>query len=80
MDAISGLRKVSVFVTAVTGGGVTVEGFRELQRLLQVLDALIGLHLTAEEELLAHVEDLPAARPPDLRQRPDGAGAVNCGQ
>ncbi len=32
---------------------------QEAQRLLHVLDALIALHLTAEEELLSEVEDLP---------------------
>jgi hemerythrin HHE cation binding domain-containing protein len=33
---------------------------RELRRLLYVLDALIALHLAAEEELLSQVEELPA--------------------
>ncbi|MBN8929748.1 MAG: heavy metal translocating P-type ATPase [Rhodospirillales bacterium] len=32
---------------------------REARRLLHALDAVIGLHLVAEEELLAEVEDLP---------------------
>ena len=73
-------RRFAALLEALAGSAPTERELRELQRLLQVLDALIGLHLTAEEELLAHVEDLPAARPPDLRQRPDGAGAVNCGQ
>ena len=34
---------------------------RELRRLLYALDALVGLHLSAEEEMLSHVEDLPHA-------------------
>jgi heavy metal translocating P-type ATPase len=33
---------------------------REARRLLYVLDALIALHLATEEELVSHVEDLPA--------------------
>ena len=33
---------------------------REVRRLLYVLDALIALHLAAEEELLSQVEELPA--------------------
>ena len=31
---------------------------REARRLLYALDAVIALHLTAEEELLSQVEDL----------------------
>ena len=33
---------------------------REARRLLYALDAIITLHLAAEEELLSQVEDLPA--------------------
>ena len=44
---------------AVVGGGA-LEAFaeaRELRRLLYVLDAVIALHLAAEEELLAQAEE-----------------------
>ena len=34
----------------------------EAQRLLYVLDALIELHLAAEEDVVSQVEDLPGAR------------------
>jgi hypothetical protein len=34
---------------------------RELRRLLHVMEAVIALHLAAEEDLLARAEDLPAA-------------------
>lgn len=36
---------------------------REAQRLLFVLDAVVSLHLAAEEALLAEVEDAPAELP-----------------
>ena len=41
--------------------GASVAEMRELRRLLHVLEAVIGLHLAAEEELLAQAEEAGAA-------------------
>ena len=60
---------------------------REIQRLLHVLGALIALHLTAEEELLAEVEDLPPGYDPSAHtlaaaddRNSSGQGLIDPGQ
>jgi heavy metal translocating P-type ATPase len=68
-------RRFAALLDALGDSTPTDRELRELQRLLQVLEALIDLHLTAEEELLGHIEDLPVA-PLDLRQGPAAAAAV----
>jgi heavy metal translocating P-type ATPase len=53
----------SRFAALVRGqpdAGGSVGESREARRLLYALDAIITLHLAAEEELLSQVEDLPA--------------------
>jgi hypothetical protein len=56
-------REVKRFSTLVDGMSRTTTSRGEVQeahRLLQVLDALIALHLATEEDLLSNVEDLPS--------------------
>ena len=43
---------------------------REARRLLYVLDAVIALHLAAEEELLSQVQDLPPPDPAGVHNAP----------
>ena len=55
-------REAKRFGTLVEGmscSAISRSEAHEVQRLLQVLDALIAVHLTAEEELLSNVEHLP---------------------
>ncbi|MGH7067626.1 MAG: heavy metal translocating P-type ATPase, partial [Acetobacteraceae bacterium] len=52
-------RRFGRLVEGMAGGAVSESERDEVRRLLHVLDALIALHLTAEEELLSQVEDLP---------------------
>jgi heavy metal translocating P-type ATPase len=47
-------------VRGLSDAGVCGSESREVRRLLYALDAIITLHLAAEEELLSQVEDLPA--------------------
>jgi len=56
-------REARYFSTLVDGMSPTTASLSEAQevrRLLQVLDALLALHLAAEEELISNVEDLPS--------------------
>jgi hypothetical protein len=51
------------FTTLIQGlsqATASVGEIREMRRLLYSLDAIVSLHLAAEEELLSQVEDLPA--------------------
>jgi iron-sulfur cluster repair protein YtfE (RIC family) len=50
----------SALVDGMRSDGASIGEARELRRLLYVLDALIALHLAAEEELLSQVEEAPA--------------------
>jgi soluble P-type ATPase len=50
----------AALVNGMRSDGASIGEARELRRLLYVLDALIALHLAAEEELLSQVEELPA--------------------
>jgi heavy metal translocating P-type ATPase len=52
--------RFSAIVNGLAGGVASEGEQREARRLLYALDAVISLHLSAEEELLAQVEDLPA--------------------
>ncbi|MDA8052423.1 MAG: heavy metal translocating P-type ATPase [Rhodospirillales bacterium] len=55
-------RRFTLLVDALAAAEPTAAEGRELRRLLTVLDALIALHLSAEEDLVSAVEDLsPAA-------------------
>ncbi len=51
--------RFTALVDGMQDGGVSAGEAREARRLLYSLDAVIGLHLAAEEELLSQVEDLP---------------------
>ncbi|MDR3536692.1 MAG: heavy metal translocating P-type ATPase [Acetobacteraceae bacterium] len=53
--------RLDALVEGLAEAGASPGETREARRLLYALDAVIGLHLTAEEELLSHVEDLPQA-------------------
>jgi heavy metal translocating P-type ATPase len=52
--------RYGVLVQGLSDGGASGGETREARRLLYALDAIITLHLAAEEELLSQVEDLPA--------------------
>jgi heavy metal translocating P-type ATPase len=52
--------RFAALVQGLTDGGASTGETREARRLLYALDAIITLHLAAEEELLSQVEDLPA--------------------
>ena len=54
-----GSGKISLRTTETSAGEL-----REIQRLLYVLDAVISLHLSAEEEILGQIQDLPSAATP----------------
>ncbi len=60
-EAIAGLagRYAALLATLDDGGGEAE--IREIRRLLHVMEAVIALHLAAEEDLLARAEDAPAA-------------------
>ena len=53
--------RYGALVDGLAQTGVSAGERRELRRLLYALDALVGLHLAAEEEMLSHIEDLPHA-------------------
>jgi len=53
--------RYGALVDGLTADGTSIGEAREARRLLYALDAVIALHLAAEEELLAQVEDLPRA-------------------
>ena len=53
-------RRFGTLVDGMSRTAASDSETQEAQRLLHVLDALIALHLTAEEVLLSEVEDLPA--------------------
>jgi len=53
--------RYGALVDGLAQAGTSAGEAREARRLLYALDAVIGLHLAAEEELLSHVEDLPHA-------------------
>jgi hypothetical protein len=59
-EAIAGLagRYATLLATLEDGGGEAET--REIRRLLHVMEAVIALHLAAEEDLLARAEDAPA--------------------
>jgi hypothetical protein len=83
-------REAKSFGTIIEGMSPTVGSIaevREIQRLLHVLGALIALHLTAEEELLAEVEDLPPGYDPSAHtlaaaddRNSSGQGLIDPGQ
>ena len=52
--------RFAALVQGLSETGASRAEAREARRLLYALDAVISLHLMAEEELLAQVEDLPA--------------------
>jgi heavy metal translocating P-type ATPase len=52
--------RFAALVQGLTESGASGAETREARRLLYALDAIITLHLAAEEELLSQVEDLPA--------------------
>ena len=52
--------RFAALVQGLTGAEASSGETREARRLLYALDAIIALHLAAEEELLSQVEDLPA--------------------
>ena len=52
--------RFTALVQGLSEAGTASAEAREARRLLYALDAIIALHLAAEEELLAQVEDLPA--------------------
>ena len=64
--------RYAALVQGLSDAGASGGEAREARRLLYALDAIITLHLAAEEELLAQVEDLPA-HPHLVRQLPDSA-------
>ena len=51
--------RFTALVKGLSDKGVSNAEVREVRRLLYALDAIIALHLAAEEELLSNVEDLP---------------------
>jgi heavy metal translocating P-type ATPase len=51
--------RFTALVQGLSDAGASSGEAREARRLLYSLDAVIALHLAAEEELLAQVEDLP---------------------
>jgi heavy metal translocating P-type ATPase len=51
--------RFAALVQGLSDAGASRAEAREARRLLYALDAIISLHLTAEEELIAQVEDLP---------------------
>ncbi len=53
--------RYGALVDGLSDTGASASEAREARRLLYALDAVIGLHLVAEEELLSQVEDLPNA-------------------
>ncbi len=53
--------RFAALVQGLADAGTSSGEAREARRLLYALDAIITLHLAAEEELLSQVEDLPAA-------------------
>ncbi len=52
--------RFAALVRGLSDAGASGGESREARRLLYALDAVITLHLAAEEELLSQVEDLPA--------------------
>ncbi len=52
--------RFAALVQGLSDAGASSGEAREARRLLYALDAIITLHLAAEEELLSQVEDLPA--------------------
>ena len=52
--------RFAALVQGLSDAGASSGEVREARRLLYALDAIITLHLAAEEELLSQVEDLPA--------------------
>jgi heavy metal translocating P-type ATPase len=52
--------RFAALVQGLSDAGASGGEAREARRLLYALDAVITLHLAAEEELLSQVEDLPA--------------------
>jgi heavy metal translocating P-type ATPase len=52
--------RFAALVDGLSDAGASSGETREVRRLLYSLDAVIALHLAAEEELLSQVEDLPA--------------------
>jgi heavy metal translocating P-type ATPase len=52
--------RFAALVAGLSDGNASDGEGREARRLLYALDAIISLHLAAEEELLSQVEDLPA--------------------
>jgi hypothetical protein len=52
--------RFTALVQGLSDAGASSGEAREARRLLYALDAIITLHLAAEEELLSQVEDLPA--------------------
>ncbi len=54
--------RFAALVAGMDAGAGTVSEAREAQRLLHTLDALLELHLAAEEALLATAEEPPAGR------------------
>ncbi|HME24467.1 MAG TPA: heavy metal translocating P-type ATPase [Acetobacteraceae bacterium] len=52
--------RFAALVQGLSDAGASGGEAREARRLLYALDAIITLHLAAEEELLSQVEDLPA--------------------
>jgi iron-sulfur cluster repair protein YtfE (RIC family) len=52
--------RFAALVDGLSDAGASIGEAREVRRLLYSLDAVIALHLAAEEELLSQVEDLPA--------------------
>jgi hypothetical protein len=53
--------RFAALIKGLSASGTSPAEAREVRRLLYALDAIIALHLAAEEELLAQVEDLPTA-------------------
>jgi heavy metal translocating P-type ATPase len=51
--------RFTALVKGLSDKGASNAEVREVRRLLYALDAIIALHLAAEEELLSNVEDLP---------------------
>jgi hypothetical protein len=54
--------RFAALVQGAAAAGASASEAREARRLLYALDAIITLHLAAEEELLSQVEDLPVHR------------------
>ena len=50
--------RFGALVAGFSEDGASEGEAREVRRLLYALDAVIALHLTAEEEMLSQVEDL----------------------